>query len=506
MTNSPGAGVELRKGSRAPRISSVPLYHSSAGDDAIQLAEVAGLFLDPWQQDVLRGALGERLDGKWSAFRVGLVLPRQNGKNAILEARELAGVLLFGEKLVMHTAHQHRTSINALKSLKDRIMGSIDLKELVDGYDEFAEDDDVPRGIKTGNNDPGIRFKNGNEIRYATRSKDAGRGFSGDLVVLDEAYSLKAAEMAALVPTLTSKSIDGNPQLWLTSSAGMVDSDALANLRESGQEKAKRLAYFEWSAPDDADNLDREAWYVANPALGYRISEEYIEDEYDTLVGKDGDDAEFRRERLGIWEPIGADGFIPPKKWAGCLDSKLAEMVVNGEVIDQKLTRVALGVDVPPDRSYGSVCVSGFREDGSHFVELLAREIGTDWLPGYLADLLAEGGKVPILADGFSAVSAMALELRQNRVPIKFIRSDVYKKACGVFYDKVVQGQVAHKGDADLDAAVAGAVPSSKDKLWAWTSKSVDVSPLVAATLAVHGSLNRPLGDKSSKRRGAVFA
>ena len=87
-----------------------------------------------------------------------------------------------------------------------------------------------------------------------------------------------------------------------------------------------------------------------------------------------------------------------------------------------------------------------------------------------------------------------------------FLRSDVYKKACGVFYDKVVQGQVAHKGDADLDAAVAGAVPSSKDKLWAWTSKSVDVSPLVAATIAVHGSLNRPSGEKTTKRRGAVFA
>ena len=64
-----------------------------------------GLHLDPWQQLVLEGACGERADGKWSAFEVAVISPRQNGKNGILEAREIAGLCLFGEQLILHSAH-----------------------------------------------------------------------------------------------------------------------------------------------------------------------------------------------------------------------------------------------------------------------------------------------------------------------------------------------------------------------------------------------------------------
>ena len=425
-------------------------------------------------------------NGRWLTPQAAVTVPRQAGKSELLVARQMFGLFMLPqEKLIMTSAHLFSTAQESFRKMINRI-------------DEFPELKARVSRVNASHGSEGIELKDGSRIRFMARSKGSSRGFSADLIIADEAYDLSDGEMAAILPTLAARP---NPQMWYASSAGMPDSYVLERVRQRGIDKDPRLAYFEWSAPDDADPRDPHAIAQANPGLGIRMTFQHVMDELESL-----DEETYARERLGIWAKLGADGFIPQNKWAKCLDQSLADMVTNGEVIDQKLTRVALGVDVPPDRSYGSVCVSGFREDGSHFVELLAREIGTDWLPGYMADLLAEGGKVPILADGFSAVSAMALELRQNRVPIKFIRSDVYKKACGVFYDKVVQGQVAHKGDADLDAAVAGAVPSSKDKLWAWTSKSVDVSPLVAATLAVHGSLNRPLGDKSSKRRGAVFA
>ena len=38
----------------------------------------------------------ERADGNWSAFEVGVNVPRQNGKGGIIEARELAGLFLLG--------------------------------------------------------------------------------------------------------------------------------------------------------------------------------------------------------------------------------------------------------------------------------------------------------------------------------------------------------------------------------------------------------------------------
>ena len=60
---------------------------------------MAGLVLDPWQELVVDGAHGVREDGKWAAFEVGVNVPRQNGKGGILEARALAGLFLFGERL-----------------------------------------------------------------------------------------------------------------------------------------------------------------------------------------------------------------------------------------------------------------------------------------------------------------------------------------------------------------------------------------------------------------------
>jgi phage terminase large subunit-like protein len=73
--------------------------------------------LDPWQEFVLAHALGERADGKWAAFEVGVMVSRQNGKGAILEARELAGLFLLGERLIIHSAHQFDTSLEAFRRL-----------------------------------------------------------------------------------------------------------------------------------------------------------------------------------------------------------------------------------------------------------------------------------------------------------------------------------------------------------------------------------------------------
>lgn len=94
------------RGFQIPRVHSVPKYASTSGDEAIELCAMAGLHLDEWQQLVLRDSLGETVDGKWAAFEVALVVPRQNGKGSLLEARELAGLFLLEEELILHSAHE----------------------------------------------------------------------------------------------------------------------------------------------------------------------------------------------------------------------------------------------------------------------------------------------------------------------------------------------------------------------------------------------------------------
>src|SRR5499427_4923258 len=93
-----------------PRLLVAPDYRSSAGQEAIELAQLAGLYLDPWEALVLEHALGEGDDGRWAAAEVGLCVPRQNGKNAVLEARELAGLFLLDEHLTIHSAQHFKTA------------------------------------------------------------------------------------------------------------------------------------------------------------------------------------------------------------------------------------------------------------------------------------------------------------------------------------------------------------------------------------------------------------
>jgi len=96
----------VRRGSQTPTYQLVPPAKSSAGQETIDLAASAGLILEPHQQLVLHGALGERPDHRWAAFEVGVVEPRQNGKGGIVAARQLAGLYLFGEALQTYTAHR----------------------------------------------------------------------------------------------------------------------------------------------------------------------------------------------------------------------------------------------------------------------------------------------------------------------------------------------------------------------------------------------------------------
>ncbi|WGW12740.1 hypothetical protein LWF01_02915 [Saxibacter everestensis] len=485
----------------------MPLWHTTAADDAVDLAAVAGLVLDPWQEYVLRGALGERKDGKWSAFRTCLVVPRQNGKNAILEARELAGSLLFGEELIVHTAHQYRTAHKSMLALMKRIKQVPALAEYVVGYDGPGQSIRDIDGFKTGNN-PGIYLTNGNSIEYATRSGDAGRGFTGNLVVLDEAYAVKSGEIGALLPTLSSTSMQGNPQVWFTSSAGKIGSDYLATLRDQGRAGlSERLAYFEWSADEDATIGDVDAWYEANPALGYRISEEYVQDELDSLMDVAGGEDEFKRERLGIWEKLGGEPLFP--RWHDCRDGDLHELLKSGGTADQGLTDIAFAVDVPPDRSTASIGVAGFRADGSLYMELVDRGDGTAWVAPRLREILDARGRVPVFLVGDSAAAALDRDFRKHRVRVLSVNNRVYGQACAELFDLIDAGHVAHAGQTELDDAVEAAKKSMmSDTLWRLARKNpvTDISPLVAVTLAVHGAQKRRPTEQKKKRRGSVFA
>ena len=88
--------------------------------EVVEFVDALGVKLDKWQWLVLRASL-LRKGGRWAAFTVGVCAPRQNGKDGILEVRELVGARILGEKLQIHSAHLADTSKEHFRRLDDLI-------------------------------------------------------------------------------------------------------------------------------------------------------------------------------------------------------------------------------------------------------------------------------------------------------------------------------------------------------------------------------------------------
>lgn len=463
-----------RAGAQFPRISTVPEFASSAGAEAVELAARAGLHLDKWEQGVLHAGCGERADGKWAAFEVGLVVPRQNGKGAVEEARELAGLFLFGERLIIHSAHEQATSSEHFRRLLN----------LIEGVPEFEQR--VLKVVK-GKGSEAIELKGGQRILFKTRTGGGGRGLTADLVVLDEAMILPEATTAALVPTMAARAIHGNPQLWYAGSA--VDQQkhehgvVLSRLRARALDGAPRVAYFEWSVEGDnpeavPDDVRRSpgAWAQANPGLGIRISEEHIANECNGALGP----REFAVERLGVgdWASGDQDGDgIELAAWDACRDED-----------SKPLEPFCLAFDVRPDRSAATIAVAGYREDGVPHVGVADYRPGTDWVVGRLVELTAQHATVAVICDRIGPAGALLAEL-QHHVMVTSVGAQEQARGCGVLFDAIAQGSVRHRGHEELRTAVKGARKRPLVDSWAWSRKTsaVDISPLVAVTLALWG-------------------
>jgi hypothetical protein len=50
--------------------------------------------------------------------------PRQNGKGGIIEARELWGLFIGGEKLILHSAHEFKTAKEAMRRIEELLVSS----------------------------------------------------------------------------------------------------------------------------------------------------------------------------------------------------------------------------------------------------------------------------------------------------------------------------------------------------------------------------------------------
>lgn len=437
--------------------------------EVVRFLEEIELSLDPWQMMVLRQSL-KRKGGLWAAFSVAVCAARQNGKNGILEAREIIGPTILDERLLIHTAHLADTSLIGFQRLDEMIEDTPALKKRVKH---------VWRGVGKET----IEFRNGNRIRFRTRTGRGGRGFSGSPVFFDEAMDIPESSVASILPVISAQP---DPQVWYTGSAvdqqSMQDGMVFSSVRRRALKgEDPRLAYFEWSVDvENPDELEPEVagdpkqWAKANPALGIRISPEYVKAEMREL-----DPRSFAVERLGVGDWPAGDrdqGPIDYELWKALED--------RGSLM---VDPVCLALDTSPDRKWSTISAAGTRPDGLFHVETADRRAGTRWVVPRLAEIVGKQRPARVVADTRGPAASLRQAFEDAHVQIEWIGMREYAEACGLVVDLVADEQVRHLGTPDMAAAVRGAATRPMGDAWAWSRKSsgVDITPLVAGTLAV---------------------
>lgn len=317
-----------------------------------------------------------------------------------------------------------------------------------------------------------FRLKNGSLILNLASDQASGHGKTTDLGIIDEAFAdTDDRREQAIVPAMATKPW---AQLWVASTAGTVmTSPYLLRKVEKGRSAVENgtcdrdgVAYFEWSIPDDEDIDSPDVWARYMPAFGLTINAAAIRHARGTMV-----EGEFRRAWCNQWT-VTNERVIPLEDWKQVCSEAVAP---QGQVV--------FGVDVSPEREKGHSAIVACDQYAN--VELVDSRPGVGWLSERVIQLSARNDAI-VAVDTASPAHSFADEWERSRVKVQRLSSREMAGACGTFYDAVLTHTMKIRAHSALDTAAAGARKRHSGDVWYWGRKdnSVDVSPLIAASIA----------------------
>ena len=476
--------MNLPLGVQTPRVHVAPKGRFRGdGEDAAFLSTAYGLSPDLWQAQVLDDWLARAgRGGKFASLTCGLSVPRQNGKNAILEMRELFGMVSLGEKF-LHTAHEVKTARKAF----------IRLASFFENTRRWPELTELVKDIRRTNGQEAIVLTNGGSVEFVARSKGSGRGFTVDVLVCDEAQELSDDALEALMPT-TSAAPLGNPQ-WIftgTPPGPTANGEVFTRTRDDALSgKSSRLAWHEWSCTGSADLDDPSSAASANPALGGRLQWDVVQGERSRFS-----DEGFARERLGMWDSAGSQRVISADSWKVVADANLVD---RGD-------EVAIAFDVSPDRSTATIASAAWTTEGIPYVDVVESRRGEpDWGIQRFVDMCQRHQVRAVVVDGASAAFSLVDPLRQRGLTVTVTSARQMAAAFGNFYDTVMDGGMRHLDQPLLNSALAAARKRKiGDSGFGWSRKDSesDITPVTAATLALWGLTSGEIAEKPKVRSG----
>lgn len=477
LTKSP---LPVRRGRQEPRVASYPESSEdlSAGEDALALADVAGRDSFPWQEHVVTCGMAKRADGKWAAFEVGVLVSRQNGKNGCIEVVELGWMINEPGVSILHTAHEFQTALESMDKLEALIRSHPLLENEIEQ-------------VRHGNGKESIKLRNGSIIRFRTRTKSGGRGFSVDRLVIDEAMIWSPASQAAIMPLLTTAE---NPQIWYLGSAADADTHEYCGIWASLRSRAtsggdERLCWMEWSAPElhsdatedehKAWREDRENWAYSNPSYGYLVSEEYIKSELATFKNN-LEKWEIERLSVGKWpaEDVTVEPLVNSDVW-----SALCRLPLPGRVGTK-----ALAIDASWDQEWWTIAAAQKTDDGRVHLEIGFHErVPRQEVVAKVKALVGKWDPCAVVMDKKSPAMIIERDLIDVGIEPETTTAPQMVTACsGWLYDATHDG-LSHVANKILDGAVENAQKRTiSGGAWAVERESAGtlVSPLIAGILA----------------------
>lgn len=455
-----------------------------------------GLNLFDWQRYVLGRWLARDGDDRLSYLKCGLSVPRQNGKNAVLEGAEVYMLAVCGMH-ILHTAHRVKTAKKSFQRL---------VRYFKD--DRHPELKALVERIRYTNGEEAICLKNGGSIEFSARSASGNRGYDDiQAVVFDEAQELTDAQLSAIMYTLSASST-GERQMIFTGTPPdpTCQGTVFRKTRESALAgDASKTCWHEWgieeAPPDDArwDEI-ADMVYDSNPSMGYTLDEEFTNAEFSTSSLMS-----FCVERLGLWVCGGEE------KRAVISEELWDDAEIDG-IGDAFRAKKAFGVKFSADGS--RYVLAGCKTDSKGNAAIEVVEIGsTAYGTRPLAERLAAARSTAccVVVDGQSGAPVLLGNIADLKPPKGYViapRAADVSQAAGMVLDGLREGTLFHAscggGQAELDDSAKTSVmrPIGTRGGWAFGSAEGHESTAIeAASLALWGARTCKRDPKRKQRR-----
>jgi phage terminase large subunit-like protein len=429
-----------RMGATEPRLHSPYLKGKSRGIEISQLADSIGMPLLPWQEFVINDMCTVDEQDMFVRKTNLILCSRQQGKTHLARMVMLGHMFLFDSPNVLIMSSNRSMALDTFRQVAYAIENNDGMRKQV-------------KQIRYANGTESIELKNGNRLDVVAATRDGSRGRTASLLYIDEIREISEEGFRAATPTTRAKP---NAQTLLTSNAGDSFSTVLNDLRERAMSfPPKTFGFYEYSAPQFAKITDRDAWAMANPALGYTVTEEALEEAVAT-------------------QPIETTKTELLCQWISSTQSPWPHMSVE-DAADKDL-KMSVGpltifaFDVSPSRRDGSLCMGQILEDGRIGVavlEIFHSDVSIDEL--FVANAIAKWAKVyyprMVCYDKYTTAS-IAKRLEVNGIQITDISGQKGYQASGDLYEALANKRLVHSGQDELVAHMANCAAKESDASW----------------------------------------